>query len=112
MYYTLHCAQYANLNTHHEKDSTNKFVRNFQQIMQNEPNFHHFSPKNNDSTKKRTQTNPILAKNLPLRGRWFIMRIKPIRTQNSKFKILNSKFDVLGSDGKTLILDQNQDIIW
>jgi hypothetical protein len=38
--------------------STNKFVRNFQQIMQNEPKFPHFSPKNNDSRKKRTQTNP------------------------------------------------------
>ena len=44
--------------------STNKFVRNFQQIMQNEPKFPCFSPKNAGLTKKRTQTNPILAQKL------------------------------------------------
>jgi hypothetical protein len=38
------------------------------------------------------------------------MRIKPIRIQNSKFKILNSKFDVLGSDGKTLKIKQKSGI--
>jgi hypothetical protein len=38
--------------------STKKFVRNFQQILQNEPNFTHFSPKNEDHNEKRTQNEP------------------------------------------------------
>jgi hypothetical protein len=40
---------------------TKEFVRNFQQIIQNEPNFPCFSPKNEDLTKKQTQTNPIFG---------------------------------------------------
>ena len=40
------------------KFSTKDFVRNFQQILQNEPNFPLFSPKNEDLNEKRTQTNP------------------------------------------------------
>ena len=39
----------------HEQRTTKDFVRNFQQILQNEPNFTHFSPENEDSAKKRTQ---------------------------------------------------------
>ena len=45
--------------------STNKFVRNFQQIMQNEPNFPRFSPENDDFTKKRTQFEPNTNPNEP-----------------------------------------------
>ena len=41
------------------KDSTKEFVRNFQLFLQNKPKFPLFSPKNDDLTKKRTQTNPI-----------------------------------------------------
>jgi hypothetical protein len=44
------------------EDTAKEFVRNFQQIMQNKPNFPRFSPKNDDLTKKQTQTNPIYKK--------------------------------------------------
>ena len=33
-------------------------VRQIDLFMQNEPNFPHFSPENEDSTKKRTQNEP------------------------------------------------------
>jgi hypothetical protein len=38
-------------------------VRQIRLFMQNEPKFSHFSPENEDLTKKRTQTKPILAQN-------------------------------------------------
>ena len=35
--------------------STNSFVRNYKQIMQNKPNFMRFLPENDDIMKKQTQ---------------------------------------------------------
>jgi hypothetical protein len=35
-------------------------VRQIGSFLQNEPNFPHFSPKNEDFIKKRTQANPML----------------------------------------------------
>ena len=40
-------------------NSTNYYVRIYKQIMQNKPNFPCFSAKNEDYTKKQTQTDPI-----------------------------------------------------
>ena len=47
--------------TDHERRDTNKFVRIYKLFMQNKANFMHFSPENNDCTKKQTQLNPIKA---------------------------------------------------
>ena len=47
------CAE--NFRLFYPEEPTKDFVRNFQQILQNEPNFPHFSPENEDSAKKRTQ---------------------------------------------------------
>jgi hypothetical protein len=45
--------------------------------MQNKPNFPRFSPKNDDLTKKQTQTNPIQTQfSVIIKG------VKPIQTQN------------------------------
>jgi len=39
-------------------NSTNSYVRNYKQIMQNKPNFPRFSPENEDYAKKQTQFKP------------------------------------------------------
>ncbi len=42
--------------------STNSYVRIYKQIMQNKPNFPHFSPKNDVFTKNKANSNPICRK--------------------------------------------------
>ena len=42
----------------YEIHSTKEYVRNYKQIMQNKPNFPHFSTKNKDYAKKQTQFKP------------------------------------------------------
>jgi hypothetical protein len=54
-----------------ERKPTKDYVRNYMQIMQNKPNFPHFSPKNACFTKNKANSNPIsydingLDNNLP-----------------------------------------------
>ena len=70
-------AQYTSLKTHHQNGCTKKFVRILHSIMQNEPNFPYFLPKNKDMTKKRTQYEPNRSQF------WAIIKgLKPIRTQS------------------------------
>ena len=73
-----HLAQYAILDTHYRVLST--FVERTLQIVpisKNEPNFLHFSPKNDDYTEKRTQFEPKRTQFWPKNK-----GAKPIRTQS------------------------------
>ncbi len=51
--------KYQRLFTNVYQISTKEYVRNYKQIMQNKPNFPHFSPKNDDFTKNKANSNPI-----------------------------------------------------
>jgi hypothetical protein len=74
-----------NFEIYHPKDSTKEFVRNYQQIMQNKPNFSRFSPKNNDSRKKQTQTNPNESNFSSRNLRWLFNLTKIVKKGIIKF---------------------------
>ncbi|MHC4242261.1 MAG: hypothetical protein ACYSU4_07660, partial [Planctomycetota bacterium] len=62
----IRCSQYQRLFTNDYQISTNSYVRNYKQIMQNKPNFPHFSPENGDFVKKQTQNKPNFKSKMPV----------------------------------------------
>ncbi len=61
---------YQRLFPDHYQISTKDYVRIYKQIMQNKPNFPHFSTKNDDFTKNKPNSNPIQTQTNPILGQY------------------------------------------
>jgi len=79
-----HLRHFSSLFTNDYQISTNSYVRIYKLFMQNKPNFPHFSPKNDDFTKNKPNSNPIQTQFNPIQS-----QLKPKQTQ---FKANQTQF--------------------